>query len=400
MSAGPRGAGANAAAVCAATLVLLAASVVRPAAQAAVRVARGAPPAGKIAPAVATTPITPSPAASSHRAPRGRVGVGSLWSQALGIRKQYVVYLPPSYDADTARRYPVAYYLHGLWGDEWNWVRQGRLDRAMDSLALRPRAGRGRASPERTELIVIMPDGDDGWYTTWNSLGNWAECRSKPAREGESAATYCVPWPHYDDYIARDLVAHVDSAYRTLAARAHRGIAGLSMGGYGAVTLALRYPDVFAAAASHSGVLAPMYAGPRPFAPPPRYATSMEQVRARWQGFWWSMGPAFGNDTAAWFAREPSRLARRLLASGAAPLGRARGTAQGAGGAPPFPALFFDAGRGDGLVIDDNRALHAELTALGVPHRYTEWPGRHDWRYWSAHVGESLAWLAGIIGRR
>jgi putative tributyrin esterase len=357
---------------------------------------RRAPPAGKIARPGSSPSISRPPAASRDRtardnALRGRVQVDTFWSQALGIRKQVVVYLPPSYDADTARRYPVAYYLHGLWGDEWNWVRQGRLDVAMDSLASPNRRGRGRTPGAAMEMIVVMPDGDDGWYTTWNSLGNWAECRRAPAREREGAASYCVPWPHYDEYIARDLVAHTDSTYRTLADRAHRGIAGLSMGGYGAVTLALRYPDVFAAAASHSGVLAPMYAGPHPFAPPPRYATSMEEVRARWQRFWWSMGPAFGSDTAAWFAREPSRLARRLLASGYAPATRA---------ARAFPALFLDAGRDDALVIDDNRALHAELAALGVPHRYTEWPGGHDWTYWRTHVGRSLAWLAGIIGDR
>src|SRR5580765_444325 len=101
------------------------------------------------------------------------------------------------------------------------------------------------------EMIVVMPDGDDGWYTTWNWLGDWAACKRKPPRPDEAADRYCVPWPHYDDYIARDLVSYIDSHYRTRADRAHRGIAGLSMGGYGAIALALGYPDVFAAAASH-----------------------------------------------------------------------------------------------------------------------------------------------------
>ncbi len=94
-----------------------------------------------------------------------RVAADSFWSQALGIRKQFVVYLPPSYEASTQRRYPVAYYLHGMWGDEWNWVRSGAIDHTLDSLVA---AG-------LPEMIVIMPDGDDGWYTTWNNLGNNAE---------------------------------------------------------------------------------------------------------------------------------------------------------------------------------------------------------------------------------
>jgi S-formylglutathione hydrolase FrmB len=58
-----------------------------------------------------------------------------------------------------------------------------------------------------------------------------------------------------------------------------------------------------------------------------------------------------------------------------------------------MPALFVDGGTADGL-IDESRAFHAELLALGVAHQYAEWPGAHDWRYWRAHVGESLAWLA------
>ncbi len=170
-------------------------------------------------------PIT----AGAHTGPRlsSRVAADSFWSQALGIRKQFVVYLPPSYETTPSRRYPVAYYLHGMSGDEWNWVRAGAIDRTLDSLSA---AG-------MPEMIVIMPDGDDGWYTTWNNLGNNAECRraKPPGREAEAVDAFCVPWPKYDDYIARDLVARVDSLYRTIPSRSARAIAGLSMGGYGAI---------------------------------------------------------------------------------------------------------------------------------------------------------------------
>ena len=313
--------------------------------------------------------------------PVGSVRADSLWSPSLGVKKQYIVYLPASYGSNTTRRYPVAFYLHGLWGDEWDWVKFGKLDVVMDSITRGCRAPQAQGAACVGEMIVVMPDGDDGWYTTWNTLVNVADCRRSPARKEENAASYCVPWPHYDDYIARDLVAHVDSNYRTVADRSHRGIAGLSMGGYGAVTLALRYPDVFAAAASHSGVLSPLYGGPRPFMSPVRYATDMEKLRASWGRFWPLIFPAFGKDTAGWAARDPARLAKRLLA------GRKR-----------VPALRFDSGRDDKLVIDGNRAFHAELSTLGVAHRFIELPGAHDWSYWKAHVPESLTWLASIIG--
>jgi putative tributyrin esterase len=311
-------------------------------------------------------------------AERGSVRVDSLWSQSLGARKQFVVYLPASYERDRGRRYPVAYYLHGLWGDEWNWVRHGRLDATLDSLT---------AAGTR-EMIVVMPDGDDGWYTTWNTLATMADCARDSTRlrigSAEPAESRCVPWPHYDDYIARDLVARVDSAYRTLADRRHRGIAGLSMGGYGAVSLALGYPDVFSAAASHSGVLAPLYAGPHPSAAPTRHAPTVDALLAIPPGrIGRAMMPAFGRDTAAWWARDPSRLAARALQ-------RRRQ------GGPPLPALHLDVGTADQLA-DQNRAFHAMLTALGVRHTYVEWPGAHTWDYWRGHVDESLAWLAAAL---
>jgi S-formylglutathione hydrolase FrmB len=196
-----------------------------------------------------------------------------------------------------------------------------------------------------------------------------------------------VPWARYDEYLARDLVARVDSAYRTRADRGHRGVAGLSMGGYGAVTLALRYPDVFAAAVSHSGVLAPLFAGPRPYAAPARWAPSVDSLRALYRGYWTTLPLAMGRDTAAWWARDPGRLAARLAARP-----RTRRAA------PPAPALFADVGTGDAL-LEQNRAFRAALAALGVPVAYAEWPGAHTWAYWRAHVGESLAWLGERVGR-
>jgi S-formylglutathione hydrolase FrmB len=329
----------------------------RLAALAALLVGAAAPPA---APLAAQT-------APRSAAPAGRVVADTLWSAALRTRKQFVVYLPPSYDREPARRYPVAYYLHGLWGNEWNWVRQGGLATVMDSLV-------AAGGPE---MLVVMPDGDDSWYTTWNALVTAADCQRDTVRR-EPAASYCVPWPHYDDYLARDLVARVDSQYRTRAERARRGIAGLSMGGYGATSLALRYPDVYAAAASHSGVLAPLLvsAGPFDAARPPRYAATPDTLARRWRNYWTTIPVAFGRDTAGWWARDPGRLAARL---------NARDPRR-------MPALSIDVGVDD-YTRDQNRALHFTLDSLGVPHRYAEWPGAHDWAYWRAHVGESLAWL-------
>jgi S-formylglutathione hydrolase FrmB len=309
----------------------------------------------------------------------GTVRTDSLYASALGAKKHYLVYLPPSYGTDTTRRYPVAYYLHGLYGAETDWVEHGHLDAAMDSLI-------ARGMPE---MIVVMPDGDDGWYTTWNTIGDYSGCVADTTRK-EPASSYCVRWLHYDDYIAHDLIQHVDSIYRTIGNRAHRGIAGLSMGGYGAVALALQYPTKWSAAASHSGVLSPMYAGPHPFKGAPAYATSFEQIEAQWADNpggtrWSSRRLAFGRDLPAWRWRDPAHRVRALLD-------------QPSSAETRLPALYMDVGSDD-PIADDTRVFHAELKILGVPHEFAEYPGTHNWDYWSAHVGQSLAWRAEYIAR-
>ncbi len=256
-------------------------------------------------------------------------------------------------------------------GNEADWVSLASIDVVADSLI----AG---GSPE---MIVVMPDGDDGWYTNWEEAPQPYGACLVDTLLNRAAPALCVVQARYEDYIARDLVRHVDSTYRTLGDRRHRGIAGLSMGGFGAVTIALEHPDVFSAAASHSGVLSPLYAGPHPFAAPAHYHRSIDSLAADWRGIWEAIAPAFGRTIASWTARDPAQLARRLAA--------ARG---------PMPALFIDVGTQDRLA-DQARAFHAELAALGIASTYAEWPGRHDWKYWHAHVGESYRWLADRIAR-
>ena len=289
------------------------------------------------------------------------VTTDSIRSNALGAWKKVVVWTPPGYDArDTVRRYPVVYALHGAWGRETDWVRHGALDRTLDSLV-----AAGMRAP-----IVVMPDGDDGWWATWASLVDVAGCRREP--RDENADTYCVPWGKYDDYVARDLVARIDSAYRTDARREARAVLGLSMGGYGAITLALRYPDVFAAAASHSGVLAP--ALPADTVP----WSEGRRVRAleRWYTRLWApLRVAFGTDSVSWTARDPVRLLDRARARGA-----------------PLPALWADVGDDDPYA-PQTRAFRAACAARGVPLAGADRPGMHAWSWWRAAASRSLPWL-------
>lgn len=324
--------------------------------------------AGLLRPSETRAQAAVSPTASPP-VRQGTLRTDTLFAWALGVRKALTVYLPPSYGRDTTRRYPVLLYLHGLGGNERNWTVAGQLHGTMDSLI-------AAGAPE---AIVAMPDGDDSWYTTAAALPDITACPADTAR-AEPAASYCVPWPHYDDYITFDVLDHLDRRYRTRPDAAHRGIAGLSMGGYGAITIALAHPELFAAAASHSGVLSPrLLPSPQGAPATSRYATQAAAFRVAAGRLWPSQRLAFGLDSIAWWARDPATLASRL----------ARRVQQGRA---TWPALLIDVGVDDPWV-EHNRDFDATLTRLGAPHRYREWPGAHTWSYWRSHSVESLRFL-------
>lgn len=299
--------------------------------------------------------------------PRGTVHLDVVHSEALGADKRVSVYLPPSYDGDHSRRYPVVIYLHGLYGTETDWLSKGGLDAVADSLA---QAGKG-------EAILVMPDGDDGWWTDWAVEGSYSACAD--TLRTEDPARYCVRSHRYEDWIARDLVAYVDAHYRTRADRAHRGIAGLSMGGVGALTLALRHPETFAAALSHSGVVSVLLAGSNPFTPPASYVSALDSVRAPVTSWKARLLMALGPSVERWRSYQPAVLAERLQRSG------------------PMPAIRFDCGTEDALLAE-NRALNWELQRLGISHEYGEWPGAHSWRYWHDRSPAGLAWMLARVG--
>ncbi|HEY7783426.1 MAG TPA: alpha/beta fold hydrolase [Pyrinomonadaceae bacterium] len=132
------------------------------------------------------------------------------------------IYLPPSYETDASKRYPTVYLLHGFTGNYKAWINGGyqkmNLQTTMDSLI---KDGKIR------EMIVVAPNAwshyGGAFYTNSVVTGNW------------------------EDYIYRDLVQYVDANYRTINSGESRGIAGHSMGGYGALVLGMRHPEVFSA---------------------------------------------------------------------------------------------------------------------------------------------------------
>jgi S-formylglutathione hydrolase FrmB len=132
------------------------------------------------------------------------------------------VYLPASYEANTSRRYPVVYFLHGYTDDDAKFY-----GFAKHWMTLPPILDKVFAANPSQEMIVVTPDA----YTLFQG----------------SMYSNSVTTGDWEDFIARELVAYVDSHYRTIATRESRGLSGHSMGGYGAWRIATKYPDTFSA---------------------------------------------------------------------------------------------------------------------------------------------------------
>ncbi len=317
------------------------------------------------APAPAPAPHEAAPIVVPRAQGAGKVEKHTFHSDMLGVDKQYVVYLPGGYGADPGARWPVVYYLNGLGGDETNWTDGAGLAEAADKLGL--------------AAIVVMPDGDDGFYSNSVTPRDYDACMKDgtglfDAREDR--ATTCVKKADYEDYIVKDLIRHVDATYKTIADRRARGIAGFSMGGFGALELAMRHTDLFSAAASHSGVDALLYVGPHPYEA--GKAQILDDVKT-WGAVVEPIGgwvrAIFGPDRANWENHDPAFLAQKLD--------------------PKALALYLDCGTEDMFGLDaEARYLHDVLTARGIAHSFYIGPGRHDFDFARERVPHSLAFFA------
>jgi enterochelin esterase-like enzyme len=161
--------------------------------------------------------------------PHGEVRSKWYRSSVTGQTRHALVYTPPGYDADPARRYPVLYLQHGGGEDETGWVRQGRVNFILDNLI-----AAGKAEP----MIVVMEKG----YAT--RAGETPQPGGP--RRGDGGA--------FEEVVVKDLVPMIDAAYRTRPGRESRAIAGLSMGAGQAMRIGLAHLDMFSAVGAFSGV--------------------------------------------------------------------------------------------------------------------------------------------------
>ena len=240
-------------------------------------------------------------------------------SKALGRVVQYRIILPASY-AQEARRYPVLYLLHGLSGSFADWESRTNLGHYA----------------EKYKMIIAMPDAGDSWYV--NSATN--------------------PNDRYEDFIVEDFIPEIESHWRVLRVPHRRAIAGLSMGGYGAMKFALRHPGMFAVAGSISGA---MDAPGELAMERPDFASKLSEV--------------FGN------AGSETRTQNDVYA-----LARE---------ARPLETLYFyvDCGNAD-WALASNREFAKILSERKFQYEYHETPGVHSWRYWDVRLPSLLDAMA------
>lgn len=251
-----------------------------------------------------------------------RVETVQFQSKLVNAKLPYNVILPADYDTSPRDvHYAVLYLLHGLTGHYSDWATRTNIAQY--------------ASEYR--LIIVMPEGNDGWYTD----------------------SGIVPTDKYETYILQELIPDVQQRYRTLEGRYARAIAGLSMGGYGAIKFGLKSPQTFAFAASMSGALGIT-------------RLTEKEVPESWQESIKLFGP-LGSETRK--ANDLFEIIEQLPAAEIKSL----------------PYFYFDCGTEDSpLIFPYNRQLAQLMFEKKIRHEYRQLPGGHSWGYWDHQVREVL----------
>jgi len=260
-----------------------------------------------------------------------RVQCGSVKSGYMTGPVGYCAMLPPSYDTQTTKKFPVLYFLHGLGGDQSFLVSSGGWQ-IIEDMWEQKKLG---------EFVIITPDADTSFYIN-----------SKDGRV------------HYDDFFIRDFIPQMEKKFRLTGTRAGRAIGGVSMGGYGALRFAFKYPQMFVSVAAHMPAL-------------------LEQLPngAANAGFSAFFGSAFGRpvDEAFWKANTPFVYAHNKNLAGL--------------------KIYADCGSSDDYGFDaGTRQLDKLLTQRHVPHTIAIYPGQHDWQFVAQHLQAALQFQARALG--
>ncbi|HLG77451.1 MAG TPA: alpha/beta hydrolase-fold protein, partial [Ktedonobacteraceae bacterium] len=252
-------------------------------------------------------------------AAHGTLIADSMISPALhGQRRSFLVYLPPSYYDSAARnrRYPTLYLLHGSPGSEYDWITGGNATQSTDTLI-----GQGKIP----ELIMVFPDGNgrSGETSEWGNSFDQKQLM--------------------ENFVAFDLVHYVDQKYRTIPQAGDRAIGGFSMGGFGAMNIAVHHPDIFGSVISLAG-----------------YFTAEGSIWGQNEAYIRANSPALvlPEDKSAWKLR-----------------------------------FFLGAATKDQPYYTDTQQFIDELKALHLNYTFDLETGYHTWSIWEIQLYHALTWL-------
>lgn len=274
--------------------------------------------------------------AAPSAAATGRAECNSLPSKILARAVPYCALLPPSYDTQKTRRYPIVYFLHGLGGNEQFLATSGGMNLVEDLWEDR----------QLGECLIVTPQGGTSFYIN-----------SRDAKR------------RYEDFFLQEFIPEMEKRYRAESGRANRGIAGISMGGYGALHLAFRHPQLFAAVAVHSAALLDKL--------PKVGVENSPQLAALGRVLSGAFGSPF--DAAFWTQNDPLTLAKTANLAGL--------------------RIYFDCGSEDDYGFDGGaEVLDKLLTSRHAAHEFHLYPGGHDWTYFAEHLPASLEFQSHSFG--
>ena len=248
-------------------------------------------------------------------------------SKVLGRAVPYCILLPPSYDTQKSRRYPILYFLHGLGDNEQMFLHSGGWDLVQDLWE----------SGKLSEYLIVTPAGGTSFFID--------------SKDGRT---------RYEDFLIQEFLPFIEGHYRVQPGRANRGVAGISMGGFGAMHLAFQHPELFGSVSAHSAAIVE-----KP--PAINVADTAENGRLR------LFGDIFGSppDRAYWNRVSPLALAKTADLE--------------------HMSIYFDCGAQDDYGFNVGaEALHRALDARSIPHEFHIYPGTHNWSYFAAHLPASL----------
>ncbi|MGA9882291.1 MAG: alpha/beta hydrolase family protein [Candidatus Acidiferrales bacterium] len=265
----------------------------------------------------------------------GRAECSTVPSKILHRAVPFCILLPPSYDADKTRRYPILYFLHGLNENAQILLNSGGWDLIQD-LWSDHRIG---------EFLIVTPSADDSFYI--NSLNGRDD---------------------YQSFFIREFLPYIEHHYRTRDERRERGVGGVSMGGYGALRFAFLYSQLFGSVSAHSAALIEQ--------PDARIAPSVADTITQF------MGTAFGSpfNRAYWIRESPFTIVKTHPR-------------------PAGLKIYFDCGTEDSFGFNRGAAkFHELLDSRNIPNEFHLYPGSHNWQYFAQHLPASLEFQSRSFG--